>query len=47
MGLHGLMTVVRVLPEDLYAKVMESEAEVPKGAIFEEIVRRLEKAAGK
>jgi FtsP/CotA-like multicopper oxidase with cupredoxin domain len=46
MGLHGLMTVVRVLPEDLYAKVMESEAEIPKGAIFEEIVRRLKKGAG-
>ena len=40
MAMHGLMTAVRVLPDDLYHRVMESNEEVPKGAIFKEIVRR-------
>jgi hypothetical protein len=31
MGLHGLMTVVRVLPEDLYTRVMESKEDIPQG----------------
>ena len=39
-SVHGLMTTLRVLPADLYAKVMESDEPVGKGAVFEEIVRR-------
>ena len=39
-GLAGLMTVVRVLPEDLYDRVMNSDEDIPPGAIFDEIVRR-------
>ncbi len=38
-SVHGLMTTLRVLPDDLYQKVMETD-DVPKGSIFEEIVRR-------
>lgn len=40
MGVHGLMTVLRVLPDDLYKKVMESDEQVAPGSVFEEIVRR-------
>jgi len=40
MSIMGLMTALRVLPEDLYHSVMETNDEIPKGAIFEEIVRR-------
>ena len=40
MSMKALMTAVRVLPEDLYHRVMETNDEIPKGAIFEEIVRR-------
>ena len=40
MSLMGLMTALRVLPEDLYHRVMETDEDIPKGAIFEEIVRR-------
>lgn len=38
-SVHGLMTTLRVLPDDLYQQVMETD-DVPKGSIFEEIVRR-------
>jgi hypothetical protein len=31
-GLQGLMSVVRVLPPDLYDAVMSGEKEVPPGA---------------
>ena len=31
-GVEGLMTVVRVLPPDLYEKVMSGEGEIPPGA---------------
>ena len=31
-GLQGLMTAVRVLPPDLYDRVMSGEGEVPPGA---------------
>jgi len=31
-GVEGLMTVVRVLPPDLYEQVMRGEGEVPPGA---------------
>lgn len=34
------MTVMRVLPDDLYRLVMESNEPVEKGAVFAEIVRR-------
>lgn len=40
MSLSGLMTAVRVLPDDLYHRVMETDEEIPKDSIFEEIVRR-------
>ncbi len=40
MSLMGLMTAIRVLPEDLYQRVMESDEKIPKGAIFDEIVKR-------
>ncbi len=40
MSIMGLMTAMRVLPEDLYDRVMETEEEIPKGDIFAEIVRR-------
>ena len=40
MSVMGLMTVLRVLPEDLYRIVMESDEPVEKGAVFAEIVRR-------
>ena len=40
MSVKGLMTVLRVLPDDLYRLVMESDEKVEKGAIFSEIVRR-------
>jgi hypothetical protein len=40
MGVKALMTAVRVLPEDLYRLVMESDQPVEKGAVFAEIVRR-------
>jgi hypothetical protein len=40
MSMHGLMTAMRVLPEDLYHRVMETDEEIPKGEIFAEIVRR-------
>jgi len=40
MGVHGLMTVIRVLPDDLYEQVMHGDEPVEKGAVFDEIVRR-------
>lgn len=40
MSMMGLMTAVRVLPEDLYHRVMETDDDIPKGDIFAEIVRR-------
>jgi hypothetical protein len=40
MSMKGLMTAVRVLPEDLYHRVMETDEDIPKGEIFAEIVRR-------
>tara|TARA_R110001592_G_scaffold189962_1_gene435588 strand:- start:71 stop:562 length:492 start_codon:yes stop_codon:yes gene_type:complete len=40
MAVKGLMTVLRVLPDDLYKLVMESNEPVEKGAVFAEIVRR-------
>ena len=40
MGGNGLMIVIRVLPEDLYQRVMESDEKIEHGEIFDEIVRR-------
>ncbi|WP_182871341.1 multicopper oxidase domain-containing protein [Rhodopirellula sp. JC639] len=40
MSVKGLMTVMRVLPDDLYDLVMNSEKPIEKGAVFSEIVRR-------
>jgi hypothetical protein len=41
MGVHGLMTVVRVLPDDLFERVMNTQEDIAKGSIFDEIVRRV------
>ncbi|HEY1192296.1 MAG TPA: copper oxidase [Gemmata sp.] len=38
MGVHGLMTVVRVLPPELYDLVMTGDREVQPGAVFDRIV---------
>jgi FtsP/CotA-like multicopper oxidase with cupredoxin domain len=40
MSVMGLMTTLRVLPDDLYRIVMESDEPVERGAIFTEIVQR-------
>lgn len=40
MSMHGLMTAMRVLPEDLYHRVMDTDEDIPKGEVFAEIVRR-------
>ena len=39
-AIKGLMTALRVLPEDLYRLVMETDEPVEKGAVFAEIVKR-------
>jgi manganese oxidase len=38
-GVHGLMTVLRVLPEPYYSKVMHSNAPVQPGEIFDAIAK--------
>ena len=40
-GIKGLMTVVRVLPDDLYDLVMNGNRPVPPGYVFDEVVRRV------
>ncbi len=40
MSLMGLMTTMRVLPEDLYHRVMKTDETIEKGSIFAEIVNR-------
>jgi len=40
MAVMGLMTTVRVLPDDLYQRVIMSDEKIPKGDVFAEIVRR-------
>jgi FtsP/CotA-like multicopper oxidase with cupredoxin domain len=40
MSMHGLMTAMRVLPDDLYHRVMETDEDIPPGEIFAEIVKR-------
>ncbi len=40
MSVMGLMTTLRVLPDDLYRRVMETDEKIPRGSVFEEIVRR-------
>ena len=40
MSLMGLMTALRVLPDDLYHRVMETDEPIAKGSIFAEIVNR-------
>lgn len=42
MGVKGLMTVLRVLPEDLYNRVMLSNEEIKPGEIFQALVKRNE-----
>ena len=39
-AIKGLMTALRVLPDDLYRLVMETDEPIEKGAVFAEIVRR-------
>lgn len=39
MGVKGLMTLIRVLPDDLYNLVMNSGEEVKPGQVFEQIKR--------
>ncbi len=39
MGVKGLMTVLRVLPEELYQRVMLSDEDIRPGEIFEAIVK--------
>lgn len=39
MGVHGLMTVLRVLPPELYDLVMTSDEMVMPGAVFDRIVK--------
>lgn len=38
-GVHGLMTVLRVLPDDLYERVMNSNEHIEPGEIFDAIVQ--------
>ncbi|MBX9723608.1 MAG: multicopper oxidase domain-containing protein, partial [Candidatus Obscuribacterales bacterium] len=38
-GVKGLMTVLRVLPDELYDKVMLSNDDVPPGSIFDAVVQ--------
>ena len=38
-GVHGLMTVLRVLPPELYDMVMIGDGDVPMGSVFDRIVR--------
>lgn len=40
MSVKGLMTTLRVLPDDLFHKVMHTKESIPRGAIFAEIVAR-------
>lgn len=46
-GVKGLMTVVRVLPDDLYDLVMNSDEPVEPGYTFREITERRKKPAEK
>lgn len=39
-GVKGLMTVLRVLPEDLYNRVMLSDEDIKPGEIFEALINR-------
>ena len=39
MAVHGLMTVLRVLPPELYDAVMAGEGKVKPGAVFDRIVK--------
>ena len=43
MGVKGLMTVLRVLPEDLYNRVMLSDEDIRPGEIFDALVKRNER----
>lgn len=40
MSMMGLMTAMRVLPDDLYHRVMETDEDIAKNAIYDEIIRR-------
>jgi len=40
MSMHGLMTSMRVLPADLFDRVINSNQKIEKGSIFAEIVKR-------
>lgn len=47
MGVKALMTIVRVLPDDLYDLVMHSDEKLQPGQVFEEIKKRRGKTEGK
>jgi hypothetical protein len=44
--LNGMMTMVRVLPENLYARVMEKDDVIKPGEIFEAVTGRRKKNKG-
>lgn len=39
-SIKGLMTSLRVLPDDLYERVMNTDEDIPKGEIYTEVVKR-------
>lgn len=46
MGLKGLMTAIRVLPHDLYDRVMSGDPSIKPGEIFAETMKRVRKKRG-
>ena len=42
-AVKGLMTAIRVLPHDLYDRVMSGDPSIKPGEIFEETMRRVRK----
>ena len=41
MGVKGLMTSIRVLPHDLYDRVVQGDPSIKPGEIFQETMRRV------
>jgi len=41
MAVKGLMTAIRVLPHDLYDRVVQGDPSIRAGEIFEETMRRV------
>ena len=42
MAVKGLMTAVRVLPHDLYDRVMQGDPSIQPGEIFQETMQRVQ-----